>query len=220
MEIVDVDVTTRTISGKAFSHVYAGQRGLFDLQVVQSTPVARSSGDTQVSPMIEMDWFGQPGKSLGGFDSTVATIVCCQVMRSSDPTPPMEKTVSRRAANSTRSKNLACHKAAQSHFLQMERPTAGGIGFLAGHYGLWCHRFAGGSVANPLDVELINGSLFYRGRFYSLPLRIRPSERVSFSVNVVPKDLTRKLQRRFSVGGEERGFTVGPKRLLRFEAAH
>ena len=67
-----------------------------------------------------------------------------------------------------------------------------------------------GSLENPLDVDLLDALLIYRGRAYTLDTRIRVGQRISFSAATVPKDITRRLQRRQNVGGEERSKPWNP----------
>ena len=67
-----------------------------------------------------------------------------------------------------------------------------------------------GSFENPLGVDLLDALLIYRGRAYTLDTRIRVGQKVSFSASTVPKDITRRLQRRQNVGGEERSTPWNP----------
>ena len=67
-----------------------------------------------------------------------------------------------------------------------------------------------GSIENPLDVDLLDALLIYCGRAYTLDTRIQVGQRISFSATTVPKDITRRLQRRQNIGGEERSTPWDP----------
>ena len=67
-----------------------------------------------------------------------------------------------------------------------------------------------GSFENPLAVDLLDALLIYRGRAYTLDTRIRVGQRITFAASTVPKDITRRLQRRQNVGGEERSTPWNP----------
>jgi hypothetical protein len=66
-----------------------------------------------------------------------------------------------------------------------------------------------GSFANPLNVDLLDGVLYFSGRAYAMPGRIRPGERVPISTSI-PKDIMRRLQRKAFVAGQEQGVAWNP----------
>jgi hypothetical protein len=60
-----------------------------------------------------------------------------------------------------------------------------------------------------LNVDLLDGVLYFSGRAYAIPGRIRPNERVPISTTI-PKDIMRRLQRRAFVAGQEQGVAWNP----------
>jgi hypothetical protein len=170
---------------------------------------------------VQLDWYGQPGKGLGGFDSTVATdrgmpayridlenpaiAVDSEGQNESNTRPSDVKILpfgirgvgipfaGTKAMYSSWKEPIAISK--QLHSLSM---VAGSIDLLEGE------------VTNPLEIDLLDAILIYRGRAYALPTRIRPGESLSFASTTVPKDITRRLQRRQNVGGEEKNSPWDP----------
>lgn len=193
LEIIDVDDQTQMLHGRGFAHVYAGRRGLYDFESQHRSFTMNHGGLENTSPS-RMDWFGQPGKGLGGFDSNVTTQLGLPVY--SIP------------GQSDGSSNMAGigfpasgTKAMQTEWTEPISIPDGfnGLGTVTGKDDL-----LQGTFANPLGVELESGVLYFAGRAYAIPARIRPGERVAISTSV-PKDITRRLQRRAFVAGEEQG---------------
>jgi hypothetical protein len=234
LEMVNIDVESRRIKGHAYAHMYAGKRGEFQigtrsnpegmLGLLQSGPQNRSSESSKRLPKILLDWFGQPGKSLGGFDSTIATDrilppyeIVRSIQNSDSSVASLQSQWNSLGIPEAGTKAMECSwtddLAESLDFSKLEN-IPGAIDLL------------NGSVTNALPVDLLNGQLLYRGRFYSLPLKIRPGERSSFSVAIVPKDLTRKLQRRINVDGKDQSVawnssdTSDLKRLAEILAFH
>ena len=212
LELLEIDYQTQMLRGRGFAHFYGGNRGAFDFtshRHAQSLNASSLSGTSKV----QLDWFGQPGKGLGGFESTVAT----------DRGMPVYK-IGVGVADS----------ATELHSLKSERISPGvhGVGIPAAGTKSLCATWqenislpnetnsltmvAGsvdlleGSIENPLDVDLLDGLLVYGGRAYALDTRIPVGGRLNFSAATVPKDITRRLQRRQNVGGEERSTPWDP----------
>ena len=234
LEIVNIDVESRRIKGHAYAHMYAGKRGEFQvatkpnadgmLGLLQSDPQNTSVQSKKRLTKILLDWFGQPGKSLGGFDSTIATdriLPSYEIERTVHESGPsgayLQSQWNRLGIPEAGTKAMECswteELSASLDFSKLEN-IPGAVDLL------------NGSVTNALPVDLLNGLLLYRGRFYSLPLTIRPGERSTFSVGIVPKDLTRKLQRRINVDGKDQSIawnssdTSDLKRLAEILAFH
>ncbi len=218
LEVVDVDAGSRFMMGHTYAHLYGGSRGEFSIaaQPANHSLTAKSSSDNDV-PM-NLHWLGQPGKNLGGFDSSIATD---RVL------PPYQLGV---LSNGSPKSSL-------DHVGIPEAGTKGIEGYWFGTIPdtMEFSRLSSipgavdlleGSFVNPLPVDLENGILVYRRRFYSLPLKIRTGDRITFSVNEVPKDLSRRLQRRFIVDGKDQGTpwdrndTSNVKRLAEMLAFH
>jgi hypothetical protein len=219
LELIDIDFQNQTVSGRGFARCYGGQRGAFDI-----TAYRRRNGfldATGKSLSVQLDWYGQPGKGLGGFDSTVATDrgmpayridlanasvaadntdqVDAKALPSDVKIPPIGirgvgiPFAGTKAMFSSWEESIAITK--QMHSLSM---VAGSIDLLEGE------------VTNPLEIDLLDAILIYRGRAYALPTRIRPGESLSFASTTVPKDITRRLQRRQNVAGEEKNSPWDP----------
>jgi hypothetical protein len=144
---------------------------------------------------LSVDWFGMPGKSIGGFNSSIGTDRLL---------PPYR--ASRQAQDSMHFEQVALPEAGtksiQSEWTTMIDPPLafGQLQTIPGAMDL-----LSGTLSNPLPMDLINGVLMYRGRSYALPNRMRTGDVTNFSVTSSPKDLARRLQRRFNVDGKESG---------------
>ncbi len=225
IEIVDIDAGSGEMIGRSFTHLYGGSRGEYALSAHPAELVLNPSGasspssteptashegkpTTSARTEVHLDWLGQPGKGLGGFDSSVATdriippyaIVRSTASRLEGGGSSELETPTYGIANlgipEAGTKGLACtwrsRIADGGNFGELSS-LPGAIDLLNGH------------ITNPLSLDLVNAVLVYRGRFYSLPLRIKPGDKAQFSVSVVPKDFTRRLQRRVNIDGKDAG---------------
>lgn len=208
LEIIDVDDQTQQLHGRAYSHCYAGRRGVYDFATYHR-PLQNLTADKDTNPTRNfpeskprpnrIDWFGQPGKGLGGFDSNVTTQLGL-------PTYAVESSTS----DSTDIQGMGFPAAGTKAFYSewsdpFEFPASyNGLGTVSGKDDL-----LQGSFANPLSVDILEGVLYFAGRAYTIPSRIRPGERVPISTSI-PKDITRRLQRRTFVAGEEQGSEWNP----------
>jgi hypothetical protein len=198
LEFVDYDDQTQLLRGRGFIHAYAGRRGLYDFSSQHRSFASNRSAESPLLPN-RIDWFGQPGKGLGGFDSNVTTQLGLPAY-----------TIDAQSASSSEVIGLgfpaAGTKALQTEWTESigSQNLLNGLGTVSGKDDL-----LQGSFANPLGVELENAILYFAGRAYTVPARIRPGEKVAISTSI-PKDITRRLQRRAFVAGEEQGVEWNP----------
>ncbi len=217
LELLEIDYQTQMLRGRCFMHCYGGNRGTFDFSANRRSQ-GLNSATKNARRKVQLDWFGQPGKGLGGFESTVAT----------DRGMPAYKIDAVKNEPQWSSDNLRSEGKSGidgAYGIQgVGIPAAGTKSFCAS----WQESIsllketnslsmvAGsidlleGSFENPLDVDLLDSLLIYCGRAYTLDTRIRVGQRVSFSASTVPKDITRRLQRRQNIGGEERSTPWDP----------
>jgi len=194
IEIVDFDYSTRSIRGSAFLCQYVGKSGRYDFeastrQLLASRAAELSAIDGKKLPS-KLNWFGQPGSGLGGFDSNVRTdfgfpsykiLTNGGIDRLGIPT---SGTKALRAQWSL--SNLP--EWPESHF-----EVAQGSDFLEG---LWL---------NPLSEDLLEPILVYRGWVYRLPSKVRAGGAITIAPSDIPKDLGRYLQQRQTVKDSEFG---------------
>lgn len=217
LELLEIDYQTQTLRGRGFAHCYGGSRGVFDFSAHRRTQ-GLNAGIDSANSKVQIDWFGQPGKGLGGFESSVATDRGMPVYRIG-VSPLIRYESTKRPESITTPASLI---ALGIHGVGI--PAAGTKSLCA----TWqesidlssetnnLSRVSGsidlleGSFENPLDVDLLDALLIYRGRAYTLDTRIRVGQKISFSASTVPKDITRRLQRRQNVGGEERSTPWNP----------
>jgi len=216
LEVLDIDYQTQTLRGRVFAHCYGGHRGAFDFSAHRRVQ-GLNAGVTSVNSKVQLDWFGQPGKGIGGFESTVAT----------DRGMPIYKigiNTGDTGGINIEKKSIISSKKSVPGIRGVGIPAAGTKSLIA----TWQESITlpketnsltmvsgsidllEGSFENPLDVDLLDALLIYRGRAYTLDTRIRVGHRISFSDTTVPKDITRRLQRRQNVGGEERSTPWNP----------
>jgi hypothetical protein len=210
VEVLEIDYQTQTLRGRSFAHCYGGERGAFDFFAHRRAMPATT---TRPATKVQLDWFGQPGRGLGGFESTVATDrgmpmyrIGFETFGQSDekvPDASSEKSFGIRGVGIPAAGTKAMCATWQENVDLANETNA--LSMVSGRNDL-----LEGSFENPLDVDLLNGVLIYCGRAYALDTRIRVGQRVAFSSSTVPKDVTRRLQRRQHVGGEERSTPWNP----------
>jgi len=209
LEFLDIDYQTQTLRGRGFAHCYGGERGAFDFYAHRRAQTAASKPATKV----QLDWFGQPGRGLGGFESTVATDRGMPLYRIGfeGRLPSAEQGTALVSEKSFGIRGVGIPAAGTKAMCatwqeSIELPAkTNSLSMVSGTIDL-----LEGSFENPLDTDLLNGLLIYCGRAYSLDTRIRVGQRVTFSSSTVPKDVTRRLQRRQNIGGEERSTPWNP----------
>ena len=201
-EVVDWDMVTKQFHGRVFAHLYGGKRGLYDLSWQPSEKslfrVARdrsNAGDKVLSlPDSRIDWFGMPGKSIGGFQSTIGT----------DRMLPGYR-IERDSSAEVKIKGLAIPEAGTKALMSgwtasIENAPTSDLRTVSGAMDLLT-----GTIVNPLPNDLLGGMLFYRGRFYTLPTRFASGDSITLTISNVPKDIARRLQRRISIDGKDQG---------------
>lgn len=199
LEIIDLDDQTSMLYGRSYIHYYAGRRGIYDFQADHRS-LSPTQGEGVKPQPNRIDWFGQPGKGLGGFDSNVTTQLGL----------PRYEILAAATASSSEINGLgfpaAGTKALVSEWKEsIEIPSAGNALTTV----LGKDDLLQGSFVNPLAVDLIDATLYFAGRAYTIPARIRPGERIPITT-MIPKDITRRLQRRAFVAGEEQGIEWNP----------
>ena len=204
IELIDVNDQTQELVGRGYAHVYGGRRGLFDFNVFhRSLSDATSQGSAMQAS--RLDWFSQPGKGLGGFESNVTSAL------------GLPKYWIRAVGEGSFIGGIGIPEAGTKGLsYEWTQPLAiskdlNGLTTVAGKDDL-----LQGSFANPLNVDLLDGTLYFAGRAYAIPDRIRPGERIPITA-MIPKDITRRLQRRTFVAGQEQGVEWDPSNTLEWE---
>lgn len=198
VELIDINDETSTLFGRSFIHCYAGRRGLYDIQAHHRTLNLQPAEGAKPQPN-RVNWFGQPGKGLGGFDSNVSTQLGL-------PTYSIQSNSSQASDFAGLGFPAAGTKALMSTWSESIdiAPGSNALTTVLGKDDL-----LQGSFTNPLGVDLLDATLYFAGRAYAIPARIRPGERIPIST-AVPKDIMRRLQRRAFVAGEEHGIEWDP----------
>ncbi len=219
LELVDVDCVTGALRGRGMARVYSGRAGQFDFSgqarsVGSSATTATSappseSVDThgyEVENATHITWAGQPGSGLGGFDSEVRMdfgYPAYRISSRSRQIPSASQSPLRQLESETK-ENLrgteleavgipvGGSKAIQAEWQSVLDTSDFSFEFVSiGNTGL-----LEGKWKNPLSEDLLDGWLIYRNWLYPLPGRLRPQGVFSISTSDVPKDLSRRLQRR------------------------
>lgn len=201
-EVVDWDMVNQRFQGRVFAHMYGGKRGLYDVSwqpsekslFNTSKKQSESGSDAWVLLDNRIEWFGMPGKSIGGFQSTIST----------DRMLPGYR-IERNSSSNVEIRGLAIPEAGTKALLsawsaKMENAPPSDLRTISGALDQLT-----GTVVNPLPNDLLGSMLFYRGRFYTLPTRFAAGDSITLTVSNVPKDIARRLQRRISVDGKDQG---------------
>ncbi len=180
-QVIDVDVAGEVAQGKLWSHIYSGSARELDVSVHSQSPHIP----------VRVDWQGLPGLGLGGLLSQLST----------DRGMPTY--------------TIAAQPNGQTTMLGVGIPAAGTKCLVAN----WMQPFESqalsnlreipgvdqleGELSNPLDVDLLDPVLFYHNWFYSLDSRILAGKSTTISFDTIPKDITRRLNGRHTVDGNE-----------------
>jgi hypothetical protein len=204
IEVIDVNDQTEQLLGRGFAHCYGGHRGLFDFNVFHRS-LSEVGGKGSAMQASRLDWFTQPGKGFGGFESNVTSVLGLPNywIRAVGP----GSFIGGLGIPEAGTKGL-------SYTWAEKLPVAkelNGLATVAGKDDL-----LQGSFSNPLNVDLLDGTLYFAGRAYAIPDRIRPGERVPIT-SMIPKDITRRLQRRTFVAGQEQGVEWDPANTQEWE---
>ena len=209
LELIDIDYQSQTATGRGYSHFYGGVRGTFDFAASRRKKLS-DPGKVDSDQTISLDWFGQPGKGLGGFESTVATdrgMPTYQIRgATNDRTDHDQKLEIKSGLFGIGIPAAGTKSFSASWSEEISIPdTAHALSMVPGSIDL-----LEGSYINPLDLDLMNSMLIYRGRAYFNNTRLRSGEMVTINSSTLPKDVVRRLQRRQNVGGEERSSPWNP----------
>jgi len=181
-QVIDVDAAQGLAQGRLWSHVFSGSARELDISVASSAAVPIP---------VRVDWQGLPGRGLGGLLSQLST----------DRGMPTY--------------TIAAQPSGQTQMLGVGIPAAGTKCLVAN----WSQpveltatsnlrEIPGvdqleGELANPLNVDLLDPVLFYHNWYYSLDSRIAAGKRVVISFDTIPKDISRRLNGRHTVDGNE-----------------
>lgn len=183
VQVFDVDAETGIVNGRLWSHVYSGtaQRLNIDAELNQKAQLF-GSGDRE--PALLVDWQGLPGDGLGGLRSPL-------VMDRGMPPYSIEHT----ADGSAHIKSVGiaaagtkCVNCAWTMNIALgtgsELKEIPGVDQLAGE------------LRNPFEEDIHDPILFYHNWFYILNSRIPAGSSVSIARDTIPKDLSRRLNRK------------------------
>ena len=203
IELVDYDYSTGTLRGRAFAHHYAGRAGLFDFSAsaretipvfnsALSAPVQRV--DSKWDVRTQLTWNGQPGHGLGGFDSNVRTDIGFSAYKVMSGVDSQDQVNAISKATDLHEVGIAyaATKSIRSDWNQsIILPSDNGTQLTVSGVS----ESLKGSWTNPMNEDLFDGWLMYRGWIYTLPTRMRANGVFQIPVEF-PKDLGRRLQRK------------------------
>jgi hypothetical protein len=206
LAVVDFDPMHRAALGHAWAHVYSGSRQQYELSSKVTMPGIQEAIDAP------LDWLGTPGTGLGGLDSSIVA----------------DRGMPQYSIDSS-ARDKADPSAAESQIVGVGIPAAGTKSFQTSWQVAWQPAMESsfqlvpgsdllqGDWTNPLPVDLLDGVVLFRNWIYPLPTRVQAGQRQVFNLRTVPKDLSRTLQRRRVVEGNEQGRPWDP--LLRDDLA-
>jgi|694.fasta_scaffold00259_49 hypothetical protein len=206
LAVIDFDPMHRAALGHAWAHVYSGGRQQYQLSSQVTMPGIQDAIDAP------LDWLGTPGTGLGGLDSSI-------VADRGMPQYTIEPSTDGEVTSSSSSGQI----------VGVGIPAAGTKSFQTSWQVAWQPSIESsfqlvpgsdllqGDWTNPLPVDLLDGVVLFRNWIYPLPTRVQAGQRQVFNLRTVPKDLSRTLQRRRVVEGNEQGRPWDP--LLRDDLA-
>ncbi|MFO1066832.1 MAG: hypothetical protein U0892_23480 [Pirellulales bacterium] len=178
--IIDYVPETGTAYVKQWAHVYTKDARRITAEL--KLPVGSSSA--------RIDWQGLPGKGLGGLDSNLIIdrgLPEYTIQLDSDKAAAHELPLS---ASGTKGVIASWSETLQAVDVSGLKETP-------------ADDQLEGEVINPLTVDLRDAWLIYHKWSYQLPNRIRAGESIPLGHEILPKDLTRRLNRRRQVNSSE-----------------
>lgn len=194
MEIVDYHFDTARIIGNSFIHQYSKNPNQYHLNA-QAIALHDDTQPDQPTSQTYLRWSGKPGTGLGGFDSDVRIDVGMPEYEIKEQAVDDEyysdiKGVGIPAAGSYAARaswTQSCESILGSHQLS----NYVGSDLLEGRF------------TNPLKQDLIRPVLFYESWAYPLKDQVRPGESITLSIANSPKDMSRQLQQKRTIGDKE-----------------
>jgi hypothetical protein len=182
--VIDVDPENSRVDGHLWSHVYSAH--------ARRVNVSAQPSDGNVS--VHLDWQGLPGTGLGGLQSQI------------------------RIERGMPSYTVDLADQVGSAIREVGIPAAGTKCFV----GAWSEASSElvnsdsrsslkemssvdqleGEVMNPLTVDLRDTVLFYHRWFYPLRGRMPPGDRIFLSAEIIPRDISRRLNRQQEIDGK------------------
>lgn len=195
VSVLDIDTTTGVSRQALWIDSYSGHASTYDM-----TAVASSVDGLSTENSMRLDWLGQPGSGIGGFESTINTdrgmpaFLSNQSWRSGEILA-MEGGVVGVGVPASGTKCFQAVGFYRTGGLKNANRLTTGSG----------NDLLDGAWANPLDVPLLDAVVLFQNLQYTLKTRIQPGETVTFSIRSRPKDLTRYFQRRQFINENESG---------------
>ncbi len=207
IEIFDVDEESGFQRGRAWGHLYAGVSNSFDVAAT-AKPILKSK-DTEKALgalPVQVSWGGHPGKSMGGFESSIRTDYGFPAYRSASRSN-LGNSLSERATIEGVGIATGGTKSLEIEWIQPATTES------VGHNRFTANRSNDqleGSWVNPMSVDLLDGFLVYRRWMYRLSSKFRPGEMKQITARDIPKDLSRYLQQRQIVKDSDVGIPWNP----------
>ncbi len=203
IELVDIDATTGTQRGKAWLHQYSGRSGVMDLSGTARRLIHSDNAPPKPDELpCDVRWSGHPGRSLGGFESTIRTDFGFPKYKVEAATEdPFSSRLVGVGISTAGTKSLALEWSDKVVDAKPEPFVA------SGNFDL-----LEGTWTNPMQETLIDGLIIYRKWLYRLPSKLRPGASFQVTSKDIPKDLVRYLQRRRIVKDLDVGEPWDPNR--------
>jgi hypothetical protein len=208
VEIFDIDEESGFQRGRAWGHLYAGVSSSFDLEATARSLLNRENKEEELPSFpVHCSWGGHPGKSMGGFESSIRTDYGFPGYRSKSQ---FKSSNSPSEFSSMEGVGIATG-GTKSFEIEWTLPstteTLGSNKFTASR----SNDQLEGSWINPMSEDLLDGFLVYRRWMYRLPSKFRAGAMIQITARDIPKDLSRYLQQRQIVKDSDVGIPWNPQ---------
>lgn len=197
--IVDIDARTGRVLGHQWSHIYSA--------LARRVNVDGSSSFT--GRPVHVDWQGLPGSGLGGLQSTMRIergMPAYRVELAMNGGSSIESmgipAAGTKSLYSVWTENLPWGVASDSAGLEPDRSSMALPMQDSELREMSTVDQLEGEVINPLNVDLRDAALFYHRWYYALKSRMPPGDRILLSTQMVPRDISRRMNRQQEIDGK------------------
>ena len=190
LEIIDIDSITKQCRGSVWTNVYSASGRSLDVQVSSENGLGFSVDRSLAS------WHGQPGRGLGGMNTSSLTTLSIPSYRHSVDMNSVSSSLE------SFSIPVASSRALFSRwYSELGAGVRSTLKYREGSDQVY------GTVKNPLDVQLINARLYHGEWAYILDDPLEPGEAFDVETNTKNRTLSSILNRKYRSSNDDKFLT-------------
>jgi len=199
--IVDVDAQSGRVDGHQWSHIYSAK--------ARKILIANRSNFTDAP--VRLDWQGLPGSGLGGLQSSMQFERGMPVYSingsSNGGSHILDVGIPAAGTKSLYATWNESLPGSQTEQFSRSGQILTNVGSSSTNQDDSLRELPSvdqleGVVVNPLSVDLRDAALYYHRWYYALKSRMPPGDRVALSTHIIPRDVSRRLNRQQEKDGK------------------